>query len=178
MELTFQCPSCHAINHIGKLEMAEDACCTRCGSARPLHGETIKEGKLLSCPWCSTADLYIQKDFPQGLGLFIVVVGFAISTFFWYFERPVLTYLVLLLSALVDMMLYYRVPDVTICYRCLSQVRGAGSNTRSRLHPFDLAIGERYRQERIRIEELRKRGDTVESSPASWPRSNSPVENA
>ena len=42
-----------------------------------------------------TNDLYIQKDFPTGLGLFIVLVGFAISTVFWYYEMPILTYLVL-----------------------------------------------------------------------------------
>jgi hypothetical protein len=137
----------------------------------------VEDGQLSACPLCATNDLYVQKDFPQGLGLFIVVVGFAISTVFWYFERPVLTYLVLLLSALVDMMLYYRVPDVTICYRCLSQARGAGSNPWGRFHPFDLAIGERYRQERIRIEELRKRGASVEPSSEPSPVSAAPSGN-
>ena len=96
-----------------------------------------------------------------------------LSTIFWYFERPLFTYLVLLASALLDMVLYYRVPDVTICYRCLSQIRGAGSNPENRFHPFDLAVGERYRQERRRIEELQKPGGNVESSSPS-PRSNPP----
>lgn len=176
MELTFQCPSCHAVNHVDALETAGDGSCTQCGSVRPLHRETIEDGKLLGCPWCSTADLYIQKDFPQGLGLFIVIVGFAISTVFWYLEMPLFTYLVLLASALLDMVLYYRVADVTICYRCLSQVRGEGSSPEGRFHPFDLAVGERYRQERLRIEELRKRGVTVEPSPSSL--SSPPVRNA
>ena len=49
-------------------------------------------------------------------------------------------------------------PDVTICYRCSCQVRGAGSNPDGRYQPFDLAIGERYRQERIRAQQLRERG--------------------
>jgi hypothetical protein len=133
---------------------------------------------LLACPWCATTDLYLQKDFPEGLGLLIVIVGFAISTVFWYFEMPLMTYLVLLASALLDMILYYRVPDVTVCYRCLSQVRGAGSNAGDRFHPFDLAIGERYRQERIRIEELRKRSGAVESMSTSPPPSGPPLGNA
>ena len=90
----------------------------------------IEGGSLVACPWCATTDLYIQKDFPQGLGLLIVIVGFAISTVFWYLEMPIVTYLVLLSSALLDMFLYYRVPDVTICYRCLSQVAGAGLQSR------------------------------------------------
>jgi hypothetical protein len=105
-----------------------------------------------------TTDLYMQKDFPQGLGIFIVVVGFAVSTVFWYYEMPIPAYLVLVLSTLLDIFLYYKVPDVTICYRCLSQVRGAGSNPGGRFKPFDLALGERYRQERIRASQLRGRG--------------------
>jgi hypothetical protein len=176
MELTYQCPGCHAINHSGNVQSATDACCSQCGSSRPLHRETIEDGKLLACPWCATADLYIQRDFPQGLGLFIVIVGFAISTVYWYREMPLYTYLILLASALLDLVLYYRVPDVTICYRCLSQVRGEGSNPERRFHPFDLAVSERYRQERLRIEELRKRGATVE--PSSSSRSSPPVRNA
>jgi hypothetical protein len=165
MELTYQCPDCGAVDHVPRLETALTMTCRRCGAVRDLHGDSIEDGRLLACPRCATIDLYIQKDFPQGLGLFIVVVGFAISTVFWYLEMPVVTYLVLLASALLDMVLYYRVPDVTICYRCLSQARGPGSNPDGRFRPFDLAIGERYRQERIRVEELRSRGAAGDSAP-------------
>ncbi len=164
MELTFLCQGCGAVNHVQSLEAAERGVCSACGAGRSLHHEVIEGGQLRACPCCATSDLYIQKDFPQGLGLSIVIVGFVISTIFWYLEKPILTYVILLASALLDMMLYYRVPDVTICYRCLSQIRGAGSNPENCIHPFDLAVGERYRQERLRIEELRKRVEHVESS--------------
>jgi hypothetical protein len=169
MELTIQCPDCEAVNHVPHLETALALACRRCGVGRELHRESIEEGQLLACPRCASTDLYIQKDFPQALGLFIVVVGFVISTVFWYLELPVATYLVLLASALLDMVLYYRVPDVTICYRCQSQVRGPGSNPEGRFRPFDLAIGERYRQERIRVEELRRRGGPADSAPEAQP---------
>ena len=172
MELTFLCPDCGAVNHVQSLQAAERGACSACGAGRSLHHEVIEDGQLRACPWCATSDLYIQKDFPQGLGLSIVIVGFVISTIFWYLEKPILTYLVLLASALLDMVLYYRVPDVTICYRCLSQIRGAGSNPENRIGPFDLAVGERYRQERLRIEELRKRVENVE--PSSPPVSTHP----
>ena len=120
--------------------------------------ESVAQGELQACPLCMTTDLYVQKDFPQGLGLFIVVVGFAISTIFWYYEMPIPAYLVLVASGLLDLILYHLVGDVTICYRCLCQLRGEGSNRDGRYRPFDLAIGERYRQERIRAEQLRERG--------------------
>ena len=77
--------------------------CRHCGHARPLRSEAIVRDQVQSCPWCLTTDLYIQKDFPQGLGLFIVVVGFAISTVFWYYEMPIPAYLVLVVSMLLDL---------------------------------------------------------------------------
>ncbi len=69
-------------------------------AARPgaLRPDAISGERLQACPWCMTTDLYIQKDFPQGLGLFIVGVGFAISTVFWYYEMPIPAYLVLVVS--------------------------------------------------------------------------------
>ena len=121
-----------------------------------------RRDQLQACPLCMTSDLYVQKDFPQGLGLFIVVVGFAISTVFWYYEMPIPAYLVLVASGLLDLLMYHLVGDVIICYRCLCQLRRPEANREGRYLPFDLAIGERYRQERIRAEQLRERGAHAE----------------
>ena len=162
MELTFACPNCEHVGRVPVLENASSATCGRCGNDRPLHPESIVDSRLEACPWCETKDLYTQKDFPQAVGLFIVVVQFAVSTVFWYYEKPLATYAILLASALIDWALYPRVPNVTICYRCSCQMRGDGSNPEGRYGPFDLGIGERYRQERIRARELRDRGASVE----------------
>jgi hypothetical protein len=158
MELTFSCPICGAVGHLSPVETAAEAECRQCGTVHVLRSEATLGGELQACPWCMTTDLYVQKDFPQGLGLFIVGVGFAISTVFWYYEMPISAYLVLVVSMLLDLVMYHVVGDVTICYRCLSQLRGVRSNPDSRYRPFDLATGERYRQERIRVEQLRERG--------------------
>jgi hypothetical protein len=158
MELTFECPNCRSVGTVAPIETARAAECPGCRCERAIRSDAVADGTLRSCCWCGTEDLYIQKDFPQGLGLAIVVVGFAISTVFWYYEMPIPAYLVLLASALVDMVLFAKVPDVTICYRCLGQYRGAGANPGGRFQAFDLAIGERYRQERLRAEQLRARG--------------------
>jgi hypothetical protein len=167
MELSFLCPNCESVYHVHRLAAVEQLSCDRCHYIQALRHELVSDERLQACPVCATTDLYIQKDFPQTLGLLIVILGFLVSTVFWYFEKPLLTYAVLLASALVDMVLYYRVPDVTICYRCLSQFRGAGSNPENRFPPFDLAVGERYRQERLRIEELRKRSQATARSIAA-----------
>ena len=169
MELTFLCPNCGVVNQVPWLEAAEGGTCRQCQAERGLHRELVEDGQLRGCPWCATEDLYIQKDFPQGLGLVIVIVGFAISTVFWYYERPISrTWYCWRRPA--RLVLYYRVPDVTICYRCLGQY---GVRVEARpFQPFDLAIGERYRQERLRTEELRERGRNIE--PTASPRSGTP----
>jgi hypothetical protein len=165
MELTFECPGCHAVGNVASVESSTEARCASCGNARGLRREAVDPEGLLTCPLCATEDLYLQKDFPQGLGLAIVIVGFVISTVFWYYDRPLPALSVLLVSALADMALFYIVPDVTICYRCLSQYRGAGANPVGRFGRFDLAVGERYRQERMRVEQVR--GRTNPSDPSS-----------
>jgi hypothetical protein len=167
MELTFSCPNCGAIGRVSPLETADQAVCRQCGTARPLHREAICSSRLDACPWCLSEDLYLQKDFPQGVGLFLVMVQIALSTVFWYYEMPIATYAVLLASAGIDWALYYTLADVTVCYRCSCQARGVGSNPEGRLGPFDLAIGERYRQERIRAEQLRERGASAEEAFAA-----------
>lgn len=157
MELTFECPACGKVGECKPVEAAAAATCAGCGHARELRAGAIADGGLRACPWCATEDLYVQKDFPHGLGLAIVAAGFVVSTVFWYFYMSILALGALLATAALDLALYYLVPDVTICYRCLCQYRGEGANPGGRLAPFDLAVGERYRQERLRIEELRQR---------------------
>jgi hypothetical protein len=165
MELTFLCPHCGAIGSVARLETATTAACPSCSRVRALRREAVPDGTLHSCAWCATEDLYLQKDFPQGLGLAIVIAGFVVSTIFWYYVMPIPALSVLLISALVDMVLYYWVPDVTICYRCLGQYRGPGAHPDARFRPFDLSIGERYRQERLRIEQLRADRGPAETAP-------------
>jgi hypothetical protein len=164
MELTFECPQCGTVGHAGDVESSAALECRACAWKRPVARETF-EGGLAACPVCATKDLYVQKDFPHALGLGIVVAGFVVSTIFYYYYMTISALAVLLATAALDLVLYYIVPNVTICYRCLSQVRGVGSNPEGRFATFDLAIGERYRQERLRVEELRQRRESAGPVP-------------
>ncbi len=169
MELTYECPECGATSVAGPLGAIDRAECGRCGAVRPLAAGAVADDRLSACAACGTEDLYVQKDFPHGLGLLIVVVGFGLSTIFYAYYQPIAAMAVLLATAALDLLLYYLVPDLTICYRCLGQHRGAGSNPDGRFAAFDLAIGERYRQERLRVEELRARGDSVPRASGDGP---------
>jgi hypothetical protein len=46
------------------------------------------------------------------------------------------------------------VGDALVCYRCNAHYRGLAASPEHR--PFELVIGERYRQERIRREQLKQ----------------------
>ena len=56
-------------------------------------------------------------------------------------------------TAVFDGLLYLLVGDVTVCYRCGAHYRGFPPHPAHQ--PFDLGVGERYRQERIRRELLK-----------------------
>lgn len=157
MELSFECPECKAVNRVPNAETAAEFTCAQCRHHREAKPGSVTPDGLCHCPYCGTDKLYVQKDFPQGLGLVIVIAGFALATYFWYIVRPMATYAVLLGSALVDLVLWKKVPDVVICYRCLGQMRGPDVKPIGRFLPFDLEIGETFRQERMRVAELKER---------------------
>ena len=158
MELTYECPGCGRVDRVSPGRRRPRRSPAR-SAARPAscRREAVDGRRSLrrSCPCVRDGGPVPPEGLPAGAragdrgrrvrgqhGLLVL-------------RRPVPALLVLLASAALDMVLFYVVPDVTICYRCLSQYRGAGANPGGRFAPFDLAVGERYRQERLRVEELR-----------------------
>src|SRR5262249_13313874 len=114
MELTCECRACGAVDRVADVESAPSLSCRACGHSRDLAPGAFQDGALAACAVCATEDLYIQKDFPHGLGLGIVVAGFAASTAFYYYYMPIAALLVLMATAVLDLLLYYLVSDVTI----------------------------------------------------------------
>jgi hypothetical protein len=99
---------------------------------------------LTTCPKCGCRDLFVRKDFPQKLGLALVVI--AAVTFlvlaatrgsFW------IGALVLVAATIIDALLYAIVPKITVCYRCRAEFRDVPINPAH--EGFELAIGEKYR---------------------------------
>jgi len=166
MELSYECPACRVVSHVEHVESRAQLECAACGALREVGPKAFPAARLAACAVCATEDLYIQKDFPHILGLSIVIVGIVVSSVFWAYYMPMAALAVLLATAALDLVLFYVVKDVTICYRCLSQFRGEGSNPEGRFHSFDLTVGERYRQERMRAEELRQRRQSSSPEPA------------
>jgi hypothetical protein len=111
--------------------------CGRCGrEIRLAFSPALREDREVDrCPVCEGADFYIRKDFDPKLGLTVVIVGAPISASFYFFGRDLIAYSILAAAALIDLVVYGRLKDVTVCYRCHSEFRGGYRRTAS---AFDL----------------------------------------
>lgn len=90
---------------------------------------------IISCPSCGAKDLYLQKDFPRKIAL--VIVGFGIVTVPWTYGFS------LIIVALIDFILFRRVPWMTVCYKCRASYRGVPINPAHK--EFDRHIDELYK---------------------------------
>ena len=107
---------------------------------------------LSTCGVCGNRELYKKKNFPHWLGMAILVVACLASVFTYGWYEKWLTWAILLGSALVDAVLYLCVGDAIVCYRCNAHYCGIKAGLDHQ--PFELTTGERYRQERLRREQL------------------------
>lgn len=97
-----------------------------------------------SCPRCGAAEFFVRKDFPQRIGLAIVVAAGLASCVLFYFDQLLWTWAVLGGAVLVDAALYGFTGIATVCYRCRAEFRGQAYN--SAHEAFDLATSEKYSQ--------------------------------
>jgi hypothetical protein len=99
-----------------------------------------------NCAVCGNHELFKMKGFPHWLGLSILTLACVSFMVLNAMRLQWWAWGVLLASAVIDGGLYLLVKDVVVCYRCGAHHRGVG---RSGNDPFELSIGERYRQERL-----------------------------
>ena len=150
MELTFPCPRCETLNRSGDVAVDRSLRCDSCGWTRTLENMPEGDAAPQECLRCGNADLWRQKDFPQWLGFLFVAAGAVTSSIAWAYHRPILALSILMAFALVDMILYLIMPDVLVCYRCRTRHHHtdvSGHET------FNHELAERYRQERLRLQQ-------------------------
>lgn len=170
--VTFRCPHCEATVRLAASQgnrsgdtvglpasdskssdsassMTRSLECTACGHR--LNHQLPDNGEIKQCVVCSSDELFVRKDFPQRLGLLIVVLGFAGSSVTYFFHHLYWTYAILFATALVDVVLYVWMGNVLECYRCHAQFRDMpGLEDRD---PFNLEVQERYRQQAARLKQ-------------------------
>jgi hypothetical protein len=140
--------------HSGKARLPGPASwqCPRCDHLLSLS--VSLDPALPACAVCGNSELYVRKDFPHGLGMAILVLACIASTITYARSEIIATWAILIGSALFDGLLYLWVKDVIVCYRCGAHFRGVAPNPAHR--PFELTVHERYRQERLRREQLKQ----------------------
>jgi hypothetical protein len=153
MNVTFACPRCEQTSRADVAPESPALTCAHCGLVLARPGDAYSEGHLARCLACPGTDLFVRKDFPQRLGVAIVVVGFAVSCVTWYLYQKELTFAVLVATAVADVVLYRLVGDSLVCYRCGAQYRQL-PRAEGRAG-FDLATHERYRQQAARLAQQR-----------------------
>ena len=123
--------------------------CPQCEHSIRTPPGAIDDQTLNRCLVCPSKELFIRKNFPQRLGVTIVVLGFVISCVTWYYELVIATFAVLFATAGIDVLLYLLMGNALQCYRC--QAHYTGVQGLEQHGPFDLEIHERHRQEKIRL---------------------------
>lgn len=118
--------------------------CEHCGHANEVRPSTaiLEGGPIDRCPQCDNLHFYLRKDFPQQLGCAAVVGTIVLSSIayaIWHFPAALA---VLVAASSADYVLYYRLPEVTVCYRCHAELRGFDPNEAHQ--PFDMHTAEEY----------------------------------
>jgi ribosomal protein L37AE/L43A len=151
MNISFDCPVCENPGRIDVPGCSEWQC-PQCDHLLRLTANAA-DPALPNCTICGNSELYKKKDFPHNLGMGILVLACLASTVTYWLYDKWLTWAILIGSAAFDGLLYLWVKDVIVCYRCHAHFRGAADNPEHK--PFELTIHERYRQERLRREQLK-----------------------
>jgi hypothetical protein len=155
MNVTYPCPKCEAVNRAEVSPATAALRCEHCDQElRIPSGAIDASGGLHRCLACPSTDLFVRKDFPQGLGVAIVTVGLLASCVAWGYSQLYLTFGILFATALVDVVLYVFVPSALMCYRCGAMYRGAADVDSH--ESFNLETHERHRQQTIRLAEAQR----------------------
>lgn len=87
--------------------------CSACGKTFSLPAA---EFSWEHCPLCECPHFYLQRDFNTALGCAIMLVAIGLVPWSYGLSLPV--------AALIDWLLYRRVPQLAVCYRCHARCRG------------------------------------------------------
>lgn len=146
MQIRFHCPTdgCVALIEYEPLEQCGPTMtCPRCGQEHAITiTETMRTNNYVDrCAICGGREMFIRKDFPQRLGLAIVVV-FGLAAIYFFTVSVLIAWLVLAAAVVIDLVIYTLLGKVTTCYRCRAEYRKCALNPAH--EGFDLSTSEKY----------------------------------
>jgi hypothetical protein len=114
MRIRTQCRDC-GLPFRTKLE--EGVTCPNCGVETPVAEDGWTERSVETCPLCECRHLYRQRDINRAWGCLLVVIGAIFVP--WTYG------LSLVLLSLVDFLVYRKLRNAVVCYRCDTVYRDA-----------------------------------------------------
>jgi DNA-directed RNA polymerase subunit RPC12/RpoP len=151
VQISYTCSHCHCGVAAPLEEATAELACPHCSAVLVVPEGAVTKDDVRRCVVCPSEELFVRKDFPQRLGVAIVVVGIVLSTITWYYHLIYLTYGIFFATALLDFVLWLVMGNVLQCYRCQAQYRGvAGLDQHG---GFDLETHEKHRQQLTRLAE-------------------------
>jgi predicted RNA-binding Zn-ribbon protein involved in translation (DUF1610 family) len=141
--IQFKCRTCDAEISTPP-EDATEVVCPSCKKEQPVRiPATLRESRnIQTCISCGHSDFYVQKDFNRRLGVVIVAIGVLASTYFFERRQPFYAMASLVVTALIDLVIYSVVGLVSVCYSCHAVYRGFNRNPEH--EAFDLKKLEKY----------------------------------
>jgi len=138
VRVTLRCPVCDSGLRFDATAPPDQATCGGCGATIPLVvSDAVRADEDVdACPLCEGRDFYFRKDFDPKLGLTVMVIAALISAGFYWYGLDLIAYGVLGVVALIDLFVYGRLKNLSICYRCHTEFRGTYEVTAP---VFDLA---------------------------------------
>ncbi len=131
MRIRTQCKACGLPFRTTLTPADTQIVCPNCADSHAVDPTVVEPGPppgVTSCGVCGCEHLYRQRDFNRAWGCGLVALGAALVP--WTYG------LSLVVLALVDLILYYRLPESVVCYRCDTVYRDA--RPRPRQTEFDL----------------------------------------
>ena len=131
MDVVVKCPQCDAGLPIRASSAPDLITCGNCDKeiALTVSPSLRADEAVDTCPVCTGGDFYSRKDFNPKVGVTIVAIGASISAVFYWFKRDLIAYSILAFATLIDLFIYGRLKEVTVCYRCHSEFRGGYKRT-------------------------------------------------
>lgn len=142
MRVTARCPGCNAALPFDASGAPSRIRCGRCSREMTVGvSDALKSDSAVDrCPICEGSDFYVRRDFDPKVGLAFVITGALISAVFYWFNLDLVAYSILAAAVVIDLLIYRRLQDVTVCYRCHAEFRGSYPRTAPAfdLHTADL----------------------------------------
>ena len=154
MHILFDCPKCLKPARSEVTAASRGVMCSSCHWTRSINDGELEGESPRRCLVCGCNDLWRQKDFSQTLGVAIVGLGILLSTIAIAYMQPELSFGILMVFGMADMVVYAVARDRLVCYRCHAIYRHI--TDMKQIGIFDLEVHERYRQEAIRLKQAKE----------------------